>query len=255
MIFYFSATGNSKYVALKIAENIKEAAISITDCVKSQKFTFEVKDKEKIGFVIPTYFWGLPSIAYEFLDKLELRMSDSYHPYIYHVATFGTTTGQIGYMVNEFLKKRGLSLNGRFSVQMPDTWTPVFNLTNKEKINKINHNAEKQIAEMAEKIRSEFAGDFSHRKVPMFAVKLHYPMYESARETKHFMVEDSCIGCRLCANKCPVEAIEMQGGRPVWVKEKCTLCLGCLHHCPKFAIQYGNKTQKHGQYINPNVKI
>jgi NAD-dependent dihydropyrimidine dehydrogenase PreA subunit len=255
MIFYFSATGNSKYVALKIAAETKEEPIAIADCVKNREFTFEVKDKERIGFVTPTYFWGLPSIVCEFLEKLELRMPDSYHPYIYHVATFGTTTGQVSHMVNELLKKRGLSLDGRFSVQMPDTWTPVFNLTDKEKIRKINHEAEKQIAEAAGKIRREFAGDFSRRKVPMIAVRLYYPLYERKRKTKYFTVEDNCIECGLCAKKCPVAAIEMQAGRPVWVKEKCTLCLGCLHRCPKFAIQYGKKTKKHGQYVNPNVKV
>jgi Pyruvate/2-oxoacid:ferredoxin oxidoreductase delta subunit/flavodoxin len=255
MIFYFSATGNSKYVALKIAAETKEEPIAITDCVRNQKFIFTVKDKEKIGFIIPTYFWGLPSIVCEFLKKLELQMPDSYQPYIYHVATFGTTTGQTGHMVNEFLRRRDLSLDGRFSVQMPDTWTPVFNLTDKEKIKKINQNAEDQIEEAARKIKRESVGDFSRRKVPMLAVKLYYPMNEKARETKHFVVEDSCIGCGLCAKKCPVQAIEMQNARPVWVKKKCTICLGCLHHCPQFAIQYRKKTKKHGQYVNPNVKV
>ena len=33
------------------------------------------------------------------------------------------------------------------------------------------------------------------------------------------------------------------------------MCLGCLHRCPKFAIQYGRNTKKHGQYTNPNVKL
>lgn len=255
MIFYFSATGNCKHVALRIASEIKDEPIAISDCVKKQEFLFEVEDQEKIGFVIPVYFWGLPSIACEFLEKMKLRMPDSHRPYIYHVATFGTTTGQAGHIVNEILKGKGLSLNGRFSVQMPDTWTPVFDLTHKEKIKKINHHAEKQIAAVTEKIKRGLAGDFSSRKVPMAAVKLYYPTYEKARETKHFTVEDSCIGCSLCAKKCSVSAIEMQEGRPVWVKEKCALCLGCLHHCPTFAIQYGKKTKKHGQYVNPNVKV
>lgn len=255
MIFYFSATGNSKYVALKIAAETKEEPIAIADCVRKQKFIFEVKDQEKIGFVTPVYFWGLPSIACEFLEKLDLRIPASQHPYIYHVATFGTTTGQAGHMVNGLLKQRGLSLDGRFSVQMPDTWTPVFNLTNKEKIKEINRKAEKQIADVAGKVKREAIGDFSRRKVPMTAVQLYYRLYEKQRETKHFMVEDNCIGCGLCAKKCPVEAIEIRDGRPVWVKEKCTLCLGCLHHCPTFAIQYGKQTKKHGQYVNPNVKI
>ncbi|MCI1990868.1 MAG: EFR1 family ferrodoxin [Oscillospiraceae bacterium] len=254
VIFYFSATGNSKYIALKIAAETKEEAIAITDCVKNQKFTFEVKKTERIGFVTPTYFWGLPSIVREFLEKLELRIPDSGCPYLYHVATFGTTTGQVGRMVDEFLKMKGLALNGRFSVQMPDTWTPVFNLTDKEKVEKINRKAEKQIADVAGKIKRELAGDFSRRKVPAFVAQLFYPQYEKARETKHFTAGDSCIGCGLCAKKCPVEAIEMRDGKPVWIKEKCTLCLGCLHRCPKFAIQYGSRTRNHGQYVNPNVK-
>lgn len=47
----------------------------------------------------------------------------------------------------------------------------------------------------------------------------------------------------------------MRGGKPVWIKNKCEICLGCLHRCPKFAIQYGKNTEKHGQYTNPNVKL
>lgn len=255
MIFYFSATGNSKYVAMKIAAETKEEPISITDCVKNRKFIFEVTDTERIGLVTPTYFWGLPSIVDEFLEKLELRMPDSHHPYIYHVATYGKIAGQVSHMVNERLKKNGLSLDGMFGVQMPDTWTPIFDLTDKEKIKKINNQAEKQIAEAAEKIKRESAGDFNRRKVPLAVVKLYYPLYEKKRKTKYLTVEASCTGCGLCAKKCPVAAIAMQEERPVRVKEMCTLCLGCLHHCPEFAIQYGKKTKNHGQYVNPNVKV
>lgn len=41
----------------------------------------------------------------------------------------------------------------------------------------------------------------------------------AARMTAHFRAEDSCIGCGLCARKCPVQAIRMENGRPVWVQE------------------------------------
>ena len=64
-------------------------------------------------------------------------------------------------------------------------------------------------------------------------------------------VNESCVGCGLCAKNCPVSAIELRAGRPVWTKKQCVMCLSCLHRCPKFAIQYGGKTAKHGQYVHP----
>ena len=56
--------------------------------------------------------------------------------------------------------------------------------------------------------------------------------------------------------KCPVGAIQMIDGYPVWKLEECEMCLGCLHRCPKFVISYGNgKTDRHGQYKNSYTRI
>lgn len=253
MIFYFSATGNSKYIAERISKELNEKIVSISDCIKAENFSFTIENNEQIGFITPTYFWGLPSIVCEFLNKINLNIKGN--NYIYHVATFGTTTGQVARMTNNLLIKKGLSLDGRFSVKMVDTWTPTFNLTNKNKINRINEKVEKQIEDVYKLIKNNTPGDFSHNKLPMFAVKIEYSNYKKKRKTKNFYVEDTCINCGFCAKKCPTNAIKMQNNKPIWVEDECTLCLGCLHRCPKFAIQYGKNTKKHGQFINPNVKI
>ncbi|MDO4489015.1 MAG: EFR1 family ferrodoxin [Eubacteriales bacterium] len=82
------------------------------------------------------------------------------------------------------------------------------------------------------------------------------PLYNrKVRRTVNLRAENTCIGCGLCAPKCPVDAIEMRVSRPVWVKDKCVMCLGCLHRCSRFAIQYGKNTKKHGQYTHPNVQV
>lgn len=252
MILYFSATGNSEYVAQRIAAETGDIAVSITDYYKKQIFSFDEKYKT-LGIVSPTYSWGLPVIVTEFLQRLDL----SHKPdYLFFIATYGTTPGQTGRFADNILAPKGLPLSAKFSVKMLDTWTPIFDLSNKEKVQRINDNAELEIDSIIKQIKNFTVGDFMKNKLPYPLAKIGYNIeYDSMRKTKHFSVDDTCIGCGLCAKKCPVQAIEMQNKRPVWSKKKCVMCLGCLHRCPKFAIQYGKNTKKHGQYTNPNVTV
>lgn len=253
MLLYFSATGNSKYVATRIAKETNERMVSIVECCNSKRYSFSLQEGEAFGIVAPTYYFGLPSIVEGFLSKI--RFTSVNDPYIYFVATYGTTPGQTATYANTYLEEKGSTLSASYSVKMPDTWTPIFNLTDREKVQRINEKAESQIDAIIDHIKSTERGNFMKARLPMFAVKLYRPNYEKRRQTKYFTVEDSCIGCGLCENLCPDHAIEIHSKRPVWVKDQCVMCLGCLHRCPEFSIQYGTKTKKHGQYLNPYVKV
>ena len=250
MIFYFSATGNSKYVADRAAAVTGERCVSITECMRARQFAFSPAEGEAVGIISPTYAWGLPGIVGEFLEAVQLGKP----AYLWFAATYGTTSGQIGRLAAELLQKKGLTPDARFSVRMPDTWTPTFDLSDKEKVRRTCLAAEPQIDELIRKVQRRAAGDFMRGKVPMLAVRLYYPHYAQMRRTSHLTVTDACIGCGLCARNCPASAIELRSGKPVWVKEQCVMCLACLHRCPKFAIQYGTKTAGHGQYVHPPYK-
>ena len=45
-----------------------------------------------------------------------------------------------------------------------------------------------------------------------------------------------CMGCTLCVNMCPVDAIEMQNGVAVIDEEGCVSCGACVTACPAEAI-------------------
>lgn len=247
MIFYFSATGNCKYVADRIAAATGDKTVSIADCRKNNRFSFDESDKT-VGIVSPTYAWGLPILVREFLEKLTLRTKPDY---LWFAATYGTTPGQTGKFAEEILNANSFSISAKFSVKMRDTWTPIFDLSNKSKVQRINEYAEQQINRIIGAIQNHACGDFMEKKPPLFLAKAFYGLeYDSMRRTGHFKVENPCIGCGLCARNCPVSAIELRDGKPVWVKDQCVMCLGCLHHCPKFAIQYGRRTKRHGQYAH-----
>ena len=246
MILYFSGTGNCKYVAERIASEVGDTAVSVED----SDGKIALKKGEIFGTVFPTHFWEVPAIMREFLEKASITAKGE--NYVFAIATYGTTPGCSGTDAKKLLRKKGIDLSAAFSLKMPDNWTPMFDLSNSEMVRRQNEEADKNLAVLIENIKARGKGNRATPKAPYFARIISDKLYLKARRTSNFYVEDTCVGCGLCAKQCPVHAIEIQNEKPVWIKEHCTLCLRCLHLCPKFSIQYGDgKTKQHGQYHHP----
>lgn len=246
MVLYFSATGNCKYVATRLVQSARQEMLSIVDCIQSNRYNFT---DDAIGIVSPTYFWTLPNIVKEFLEKATFETE-----YLYFISTYGTTTGASGDMASKSI--HGRKIDAFYSVRMADTWTPVFDLSSPKKIAVFTRTTESEIDEIISGVSEKRTIKHMAPRTPAFITELvSQPIYDRIRRNPKFHVEDSCIGCGLCERRCPVSAIKMENGRPSWQDNRCVMCFGCLHRCPKFAIQYGKNTKHHGQYTNPNVKL
>lgn len=57
MIFYFSGTGNSRWVAEQLSTAGAEELVAIADVYASDR-RFVLRPDEKVGFVFPVYSWG-----------------------------------------------------------------------------------------------------------------------------------------------------------------------------------------------------
>lgn len=159
MILYFSATGNGKYIAEQIAEKTDEKCMSIVDCICEDKYCFS---NEKIfGMVVSTYFWRLPRIVAEYLGKLRIENCG----YTFFLASYGTTTGEAGSMAKKIMAHNGQNFDAYYSVIMPDTQTPVFDLTNKNRVDKWLSDGKKQLKLVIGNIMSKRKGNFVDRKL------------------------------------------------------------------------------------------
>lgn len=248
MIYYFSATGNSRHVANRLAESLSESITPVLDVLD-----MGIQVDDRMILVYPNYCGGVPSVIREFLQKNIFQIAEDAKLIL--VITYGNNTGASSSISTKYFKKNtGRTFDAMYSVKMPDNWTPVFDLTNADEVAEINRKADEEIDGIIRKIKMGVEGDHVNDKLPKFAEFVYPGFYKSLSKTSHLHVEDSCIGCGLCAKSCPVNAIEMKNGKPTWTKKNCAMCLGCLHRCPKFAIQYGDKTKDHGQYLHPDEK-
>ena len=157
MLFYFSATGNTKHVTDEIRKKDEEV-ISIEDAVNMANYNFKIKDS-RLGILVPTYIWGLPSIVYEFMEKVNLKFDKK--PYVFYVGTFGTTTGAASLIIDNYLKKKGLELDAKFGVKMPDTWTITFDLSDAQEVEKKLLKSDEEIIELKNQLSQELKEKYS----------------------------------------------------------------------------------------------
>ncbi len=252
MILFFSGVGNSRYVAYKIAKKTGDKILNITDLNNDNIKELSLKKDENLGIVSPVYFFGLPSIVKEYLSEVKINLKGN--NFVYCVATYGSNPGAFEYMLHDILEKKDIKLDARYCVKMVDTWTPIFDVKNKNKNEKLLNKADKKIDNIIDRIILKEHKDLINGRILKKIGLSYHKNYNKYRNTSHLNVNEStCIGCEMCAKNCPVGAITIKDGHPVWNKDKCIMCLGCLHRCPKFAIQYDNKTLKHGQYTNPKM--
>ena len=95
VIYYFSATGNSLQAAKIIAKKIDAEVVKITT-----KTSIKC-NKDVVGFVYPTFYWGLPMLVARFAKKLKIEGN----PYIFAVTTCGLSSGGALGQLNSILNK------------------------------------------------------------------------------------------------------------------------------------------------------
>lgn len=272
MIFYFSATGNTRWAAIKLASATQDRLIDIAVEMRTMKKSgatptepFVLEEGERLGFVFPVHGWRVPKLVRDFISRLQIRQrnQEGVVPFAYCVCTAGDSIGKTIENLNKTLS-RNASLSGigvtkvtsSYSLIMPESYVglPFMDVDPRGRgIWKIEK-SKVELGVICEELlnRKEGVNRLVKGPIPWFFTKVMGGFFEHVLITdKHFHVTaDKCVKCGICANVCPVNDIDGgKGEMPRWLHHKdCLTCFNCYHHCPHHAIEFGHQTQQKGQY-------
>ena len=248
MIFYYSATGNSKWLANRIADALGDEAVDILESAP-KAYTFTKDDY--CGFVFPIHWCQAPDFVKDFAKDV-----DAGDAWTFAAVTHSCQTGKA---IQQF-SKECCALKAGYGLIAPDNSSCIgldydTEETTLEKLSTIEARADVIIEHLKakdERIES-FEGEDPEEKTRTGLGGLK-EMYST---TKYFSVDKTlCKGCKLCAMKCPAKAIRMEDDIPVWFQEDCYLCVSCINNCPTEAIQFQDKSKGVYRYnFNKYMKI
>lgn len=245
VVFYFSGTGNTWWVADRIkkqldAININADTVSI-DKVDAKKANWWIKTADLVFFGWPVYGSDLPEPVKKFIDNL-LPVEKGKH-----IHTFCTQAGLSGdgaWLYHKRFEAKGLIIDSAQHFIMPSNlsvWKgPLGPLKSEAKTAKVMEKCAKQVERYVGRLMMGKTRVMGRRSF-LLGTLVRGPYRAALSSYKDVIGVDKgrCSKCGLCASLCPSDNISM-GEYPEF-KGQCSLCMRCYALCPHSAITYKGK--------------
>lgn len=247
MIVYFSGTGNSRYVARMLAQQLGEELFDAREAIRSGVCP-ELTSQRPWVFVSPTYGWRIPRIFVKFIRQATFSGSRE----AYFAMTCGSEVGNAAQYLRPLCKAKGVRFRGLLEVVMPENYLAMFPVPEVEEAEAIVRRALPVVERGGEAIA---AGEDLPTPKPGLVDRLKSTVvnpvfYGFIVKDRKFRATGACIGCGHCEAVCPLHNIRMEAGRPRW-QGNCTHCMACICDCPAQAIEYGRESVGKPRYHCP----
>ena len=246
MILYFSATGNTEFIAKELAKRTDDECVNLLKRIKEQDYT-PIHSEKPFVICAPVYVCEIPRFMMKYLKKLSFTGSKD----VYFILTSGGYCGPSGLLLKNIFKAKKMRPHGHAEFKMPRNYvaSDSYPMLAKEQVEERILDSCKQLDQVASDI---LAGNkLTARHVFLFETIITVPFNpiwcKYKLTAKDFRVEDACIGCGKCERLCPLNNIKIVDKKPVWGNQ-CTHCMACIANCPVDAIEYGEITKDKERY-------
>lgn len=244
MILCFSGTGNSRYIADRLARALRDDTLDLNARIKAGDYS-PVQTGRDVILVTPTYAWRVPRVVSGWLARTRLIGAER----IRFVMDCGSEIGNAAKYNAKIARRQRLKYMGTAQIVMPENYIAMFNAPQADRARAIVAAAEPQIDSAIACIREgrAFAAPRNNLYDRVMSAWVNPVFYRFFVKAGAFRAGDACVGCGLCAKKCPMNNIRIENGKPVWGGD-CTHCMACICYCPPKAIEYGKKSAGKPRY-------
>ena len=247
ILYYFSATGNTKFVADKFKEQFNRYGKELE--------LFNIENLEEIdlkecGYLIigtPIHAELPPRVITDFVGKLPGGKSDI-------KCIVYSTQGANGRAATEYIKrmlvKKGYNVSIHTSFRMANNY--YFGAGVERSQEEIEGYCKKDQEKVKYITESFFKNEYvkeSASSIKVFFSKIASNGFYKflPKLSANLTSTEDCSKCGLCLRNCPKGNITFEGGHAVF-HGQCIMCTRCIHLCPINAIRYK------GKKINQNQK-
>ena len=236
-IYYFSGTGNTKYVVEQLANALGNLSsdVTVTSIEKLDRASLAEQTAiyDIIGFAYPIYGFGAPEIVSDLVDRLEQIAPKP--TFIIRSAADDVALNRAGAAkISKALSQKGYAVYYEKIVVMPSNW-----------LTRYDYDKSKARCEAVPQLAADIARDILSLENDRPANK---PITAWLANTVKFMeskigikmfawslrATDECTMCGKCVRTCPRQNIREEG--KIVFGYKCMMCMRCIYTCPAQAI-------------------
>jgi Dissimilatory sulfite reductase (desulfoviridin), alpha and beta subunits len=258
--FYFSGTGNTKWVVEQFHHILKDKGhtdnmISIDRMEEISDETLQnmIQQSDWIGFANPIYGANIPPIMRKFICRLNqlMQRNKEKHKPVYIINTVGYINAFGPFAAKKLLEHSFFSLRIYINIQLCNNISTPKHKSKplkKEEFQKRKEIAVTQLKELYEKmlLNQDHITGIGPYLLPGIIIRYIFKHGVTDNYASLSVRKESCIHCMRCVENCPTGSIRYNELEEFEFLPTCTACMRCYNYCPKCSIQIDN------QYADPN---
>lgn len=252
--FYFSGTGNTKYIAEEFKKIVQKNGdeIDLISIEKNKTKKFDLADYDLVGIFYPVYGSTMPAIVKEFLNDSLNKSKNSIKGF--SITTYASFSGDGAIVPKVYFDKLNINLKYAFNIKLSSNFHfPLvgFGIADKNKKRLLRANAIAKLNDIYKKMKNNeyiLEGDKLFSRIGGASQRL----FEKAMINYSVKINsETCINCSYCYNNCPTGNLVYTD--KVETTNKCIVCMRCINKCPVFAIRIISKSavKPFTQYTGP----